>query len=214
MEAQISPAVALGIMGVFFVLLGSGWIYLWHQFDKRSSLLDKAKVDGAAAILKNRSEVIGAAKGSWVVMIDFICIFCFVAAVCIALSTDTRGSLTGVCLRLAAAPAPAFALWFCAHHYSKERKLEEEYAYRSRTWQVIQDINNLYDKLPLRIQESEATTAALADVVAAATRETLLSPVQSVFGGTPKDRSKILNKQVEEAAKEVKSIAVKRLSKE
>lgn len=181
---MIGSLVVLGGFA-FFTLI---W---WHHFRNITKKKRDIEDNGLKTypldrdinhILLTRAHSIGAGKGIWVLTIAYVCFLTVIIAGSLALVNYSESDGISVYLRLAVAPPSIFAVWFCAHHYTKERKLEEEYTFRAHSWLILNQAKNLYADLPENVKTSLGMNDGYGQIITKSLDDLLTSPVDRVYG--------------------------------
>jgi hypothetical protein len=153
---------------------------------------------------QTRQESISGSKNKWLLIIAFLVAATVVLTAYLAYSHVDFN--TAFYLKLSMSIPLIFAITFCTLQYSRERKLEEEYAFKSNISISLIPYKELVEKLSTTPEEKAKYTAFLIESI----NRVFTSPTERVFGAGdpegPEASLKNLGKAIEAIVKPIEPI--------
>ena len=126
---------------------------------------------------QTRQENIGKNKNKWLIA---IAILIFTALILTAwIANNHKGYDVAFYLKISLSLPLIFGISFCTVQYSRERKLEEEYAFKSNISISLIPYKELIEQLSITPEQKEQYTSFLIDSIS----RVFTSPTETVFGG-------------------------------
>jgi histone H3/H4/uncharacterized integral membrane protein len=154
---------------------------------------------------QTRQVAIGKNKNKWLIAIGSM----IAAALLITLwiANNHKGYDVAFYLKISLSLPLIFGISFCTVQYSRERKLEEEYAFKSNISISLIPYKDLIEQLSITPEQKERYTAFLIDSIS----RVFTSPTETVFGGNngssnQEDAIKNLSKAMDSLMKPIEPV--------
>ncbi len=125
---------------------------------------------------QKRHENISKGKGKWLIFIGALIFLAISLTALLAYSNETSG--IAFYLKISISLPLIFAISFCTVQYTRERKLEEEYAFKSNISLSLVPYKDLIEKLSTSDEQKEKYTAFLIETIT----KVFTSPTEKIFG--------------------------------
>jgi len=134
---------------------------------------------------QTRQETLAATKGFWIKAIGVLILISVGFSIWLGLSAAAQGINAAFYVKLSLSIPMAFAIGFCAVQYSRERRLEEEYAIRSNISISLVPYKELVEKLVDKTKDAERERYA--SFIIESVNKVFASPTDKIWQTTEKD---------------------------